>query len=473
MTCSRGSHFLPMSTAIPLPYHADSAVYFKKIQAFPFACWLDSGNLKGGYGRYDILTAAPEKRILTDEKGTHCLQWETDSHDYKVQQETTLNEALNTLRKELSDIQNNKPPNVDLPFYGGLVGYWSYNLGEYWLNIENSDNGYQFPLMAVGVYHWAIVIDHQEKQAFFTYLPNLRHSLKEELDLLLLQQDIGSIEGAEPLIAENFAPTISKPKYLSCLSKVDDYIHAGDCYQINFTQCLEANYQGHPLTAYLKLRETLPSPFSAYLSLGDKHILSFSPERLVAVKEKAVIAQPIKGTIARDTNPETDQQNAEILQNSEKDRAENLMIVDLLRNDLSKICEYGSVSVENLFALETFPNVHHLVSDIKGKLEAKYDALDLFKACFPGGSITGAPKKRAMEIVHELEQGPREIYCGSIGYINHLGDMDMNIAIRTVTCDGEKLRVWGGGGIVADSQPEKEYEESLVKIQKILEGLSS
>jgi len=240
---------------------------------------------------------------------------------------------------------------------------------------------------------------------------------------------------------------------------------------VNFAQHFSACYQGEEWQAYKILRRAIPSPFSAYYNLGKQTLLSISPERFISVIDDHIEAKPIKGTIARNDDREIDNRNRQTLFNSTKDRAENLMIVDLLRNDLGKACEPGSIHVEKLFDVESFANVHHLVSTITGKLADDQTNLTLLKACFPGGSITGAPKRRAMQIIDELEGVQRSIYCGSIGYISRCGHMDTNIAIRTLLADGETLHCWGGGGIVADSNAESEYQESLTKVKKLLNRL--
>ena len=222
----------------------------------------------------------------------------------------------------------------------------------------------------------------------------------------------------------------------------------------------------------MHLRKALPSPFSAFLSWDDKALLSLSPERFIKASGQQVEAKPIKGTITRGISVKEDQEQAIALMNSSKDRAENLMIVDLLRNDLGKSCEPGSIRVPKLFNLESFANVHHLVSTVTGRIRADVSALDLLKGCFPGGSITGAPKKRAMEIIAELEDVPRTVYCGSIGYISANGRMDTNIAIRTLLAENNKLHCWGGGAIVSDSQADSEYLESLAKVSLLMDTLA-
>ncbi|RZK97799.1 MAG: aminodeoxychorismate synthase component I, partial [Pedobacter sp.] len=257
--------------------------------------------------------------------------------------------------------------------------------------------------------------------------------------------------------------------YCLAIQKIQSYILAGDCYQVNFAQRFSTEFEGDTLVAYLQLRDSLPSPFSAYIELASGAILSLSPERFIKLEKNRAETKPIKGTIARGKTPAEDSANANILSGSLKDRAENLMIVDLLRNDLSKTCT--NVKVPELFSLQSFANVHHLVSTVTGTLQQGYTALDLFATSFPGGSITGAPKIRAMEIIEELEPVRRSVYCGSVGYISACGNMDTNIAIRTLVCDQHKIHCWGGGGIVADSKADNEYQESIAKVSVLLETL--
>jgi para-aminobenzoate synthetase component 1 len=229
---------------------------------------------------------------------------------------------------------------------------------------------------------------------------------------------------------------------------------------------------GDPLLAYLRLRQTSHSPFSAYLASGpDAAVLSLSPERFLSVTNGVVLTQPIKGTRPRGRTPDEDRQLAESLRTSAKDRAENLMIVDLLRNDLGSRCETGSVQVQSLFELQSYTAVHHLVSSVTGRLRRGDHALALLRACFPGGSITGAPKIRAMEIIDELEPDHRSVYCGSVVWTGFDGNMDSSIAIRTLLCESGHIYCWGGGGIVADSDGDQEYQETLDKISLLISTL--
>jgi para-aminobenzoate synthetase component 1 len=258
-------------------------------------------------------------------------------------------------------------------------------------------------------------------------------------------------------------------QYQTAFNKIKHYIREGDCYQVNLAKRFEINAKGDPWHAYTLLRQQNAAPFSAFFSTPELTLLSSSPERLLKVHNRQVETKPIKGTRRRDlTDPIRDKALANELQQSIKDRAENLMIVDLLRNDLGKVCKLGSISVPKPFALESFATVHHLVSTITGSLAEKQDAIGLLRACFPGGSITGAPKLRAMEIIEELEPDRRGPYCGSIAYIGFDGNMDSNILIRTLAYNDDKLRFWAGGGIVTDSNVNDEYQEIHDKAAALL-----
>jgi para-aminobenzoate synthetase component 1 len=253
---------------------------------------------------------------------------------------------------------------------------------------------------------------------------------------------------------------------------VQEHIRIGDCYQVNLAQRFQAQVRGESFMAYRRLREISPAPFSCYLSTPDGDILSSSPERFLSVRNGRVEARPIKGTRPRSADPLRDRALRDELSASFKDRAENVMIVDLLRNDLGKTCVPGSVEVSGLFDIESFAHLHHMVSTVTGKLAHDRDALDLVRGAFPGGSITGAPKLRAMAIIDALELQRRSVYCGSLGYLSFSGQMDLNIAIRTLLRTGDEIYAWAGGGIVADSVCESEYQESLDKASGLLAVLT-
>ncbi|MGH1438846.1 MAG: aminodeoxychorismate synthase component I [Cellvibrionaceae bacterium] len=487
-----------MNRVQAIPYHKNSEALFNLIRDLPYACWLDSGKPNSHFGRYDIISALPSTRLVTQDGITSIYQRATldRSEELLIQSEVT---PLSLLEAELSKLSK-RCDEQELPFSGGAIGYFGYDLHRHCRKDIDSPNKPQassasetntsaekkpksrLPDMHAGIYHWAIVQDHETQCSYLATLEECDKSIHDLIQLRLKQNK--PIPEAQKLNVGELKPSIEREEYLKQLAKIKQYILAGDCYQVNFAQCFKAQYEGEPYSAYSKLRSVMASPFSAYLSLSEpsvdtgkksnqQAIMSLSPERFLKTKSDKVLTQPIKGTAPRAQSPIEDLAEAEDLQTSEKNRAENLMIVDLLRNDLGQHCQPGSITVDTLFGLQSFPNVHHLVSDITGTLQNGSKSIDLLKDCFPGGSITGAPKKRAMEIIEELENRYRGVYCGSIGYINNNGDMDTNIAIRTVSCDGDSLYCWGGGGIVADSVPEEEYQESLNKIKAILRTLQT
>jgi para-aminobenzoate synthetase component 1 len=266
--------------------------------------------------------------------------------------------------------------------------------------------------------------------------------------------------------------TFTHRGYLTAVTRVREYILAGDIFQANLSQRFEAPLREAPWPLYRRLREINPAAFGAYMDCGDFQVLSVSPERFLRLSGTQVETRPIKGTRPRGLGPMHDAMLGRVLSESDKDRAENVMIVDLLRNDLSRVCRPGSVRVPELFSLEHHPTVHHLVSTVVGELEPPADAVALVRATFPGGSITGAPKVRAMEIIAELEPTRRGVYCGSLGYLGADGEMDTSIAIRTCVTTNDRVYFQAGGGIVADSDPEQEYRETLDKARGIIRALA-
>ncbi len=327
------------------------------------------------------------------------------------------------------------------------------------------------PSAWVGVYSWAIVIDHRQRETTLV--------LRAETPAPLRAQILASINAASAPTADAFAlasawrDEFPADDYHAAFTQLQSYIHAGDCYQVNLARRFSAEFGGDPFAAYLRLREIAAAPFSAFLESENGAVLSLSPERFLAAENGELLTQPIKGTAPRSTEPEQDRQLAATLQQSEKNRAENLMIVDLLRNDLGRSCAPGSIRVEQLFELQSFATVHHLVSSIRGQLRPGLNALDALRNCFPGGSITGAPKIRAMQIIDELEPHARSVFCGAIGYVDVGGRMDTNITIRTLLACEQTLYAWAGGGIVADSRADDELRETRDKIEPLLRALVS
>jgi para-aminobenzoate synthetase component 1 len=279
--------------------------------------------------------------------------------------------------------------------------------------------------------------------------------------------------GAPPAAAGPVRPRVTKEAYLAAARRAVEYIHAGDVFQVNYAHEFRAAYRGDPLELYLRFRERNPAPYAAYLDLGnDAAVLSTSPELFLRVRGSEVVTRPIKGTRPRGADPEADARLREELRRSEKDAAELAMIVDLERNDLGRVCRPGTIEVVSDSGIESYATVHHRVAEVRGEIEEGYDRADLLAATFPGGSITGAPKVRAMEIIDELEAGRRGPYTGAIGLLSDDGNMDLNIAIRTPVLARGEVRVHVGGGIVADSVPEAEYDETLAKGRAILEALA-
>jgi para-aminobenzoate synthetase component 1 len=267
--------------------------------------------------------------------------------------------------------------------------------------------------------------------------------------------------------------TFDRGGYLGAVSRAIEYVHAGDCFQVNLSQRLLASLTEHPLQLYGRLRERNPASFAGYLDLGSFAVASASPERFLRVTDGDVETRPIKGTRPRGQTPAEERDRIADLVRSPKDRAENVMIVDLLRNDLGRVCEYGSVRVPRVCQVESYKYVHHLTSEVRGRLAEGRTPLDLLRACFPGGSVTGAPKVRAMEIIAELEPTARGPYCGSLGYFGFDGSADTNILIRTFTAGRGWLQFPVGGGIVADSDPMREYEETLHKAEGLFRALTN
>ena len=447
-----------MTRCITAPYHNNPEHYFAQLRHLEDFVWLDSGRPYSQQGRYDIFTA-----LATDSAAV----------DHNGQFSCTSNCGVTTLEgwvAQHTQTQDVTCADLDLPFTGGIIGHFCYD----WQNPDfqlPTGHPYTLPLVQLGAYDWALVVDHDKRHATWVFT-----SKSKAAATVLALLDEQSTPAAPPLVAPfsctTFTPSTSYDDYIKSLKNIAEYILAGDCYQVNFSQRFSATFQGSLATAYLQLRKATPSPYSAFLPYRDAAILSVSPERFLHINGKHVNTQPIKGTCPRGDTLTQDQQLASALLASEKNRAENVMIVDLLRNDLSQCCEPFSVKVPHLCELHTFANVHHLISTVTGELKNEFSAFDLFKRSFPGGSITGAPKKRAMEIIHELEKEKRGIYCGSIAYFSNNGNADSSISIRTLQAEHNTLYCWGGGGIVADSDAREEYQESVFKVAKLMSALS-
>jgi para-aminobenzoate synthetase component 1 len=446
-----------MLYSTPLHYQADAGPFFAAIRDLAWPAWLDSA----GGGRYDILTAEPVATAVTSH-GTTTITDPSGVRDDTGDPFELVGELLGEA----------VAPVPEIPFAGGALACWSYDLARRYHSIpELAHDNEQLPEMAVAIYDWAIIVDHQEQSA--RLVSRLRHPGTEQM----LARVAERLRNAAPAPTECFTvlgaakSNFTPAGYRAAFDAVQRYLQAGDCYQVNLAQRYSAAATGDSYPAYLELRKISPAPFSAFLDWPQAQVLCASPERFLRVKQGVVQTKPIKGTRPRSADTAEDARLAADLRCHPKDRAENLMIVDLLRNDLGKSCVPGTVQATSLFEVESYANVHHLVSTIEGRLQDGKSALDLLRDCFPGGSITGAPKQRAMEIIEELEPNRRGFYCGVIGYIGFDGDMDSNIVIRTLVFSEGEIRCWAGGGIVADSDCDAEFEETGDKAAGMLEML--
>ena len=417
---------------------------------------LDSAMDEKKLGRYSFISSSPFKVLK-----------------YKNTKENPLDNLQNELNKY--KVENN----THLPFIGGAVGYLSYDLGNYIERLPRTaiDDTNVYDLY-FGLYNWVIVVDHLENK---TYIATPDLDIENEKNII---EDIekkinnGEINGIDSICYEEkevektkLTSNFTKKEFEDAVIKVQDYIRQGDIYQANLTQRFNGKTTLSSYELYRDLRRFSPAPFGAFLNFEDSHILSNSPERFIKCVDRKVETRPIKGTRPRGKNKEEDLRLQEELRNSEKDRAELLMIVDLERNDIGRISKIGTVKVPELFVIEPYANVNHLVATVVGELEDDKDCVDAIKATFPGGSITGAPKIRSMEIIDELEPTQRNVYTGSIGYIGFNGDMDLNIAIRTIIKKDDNVYFQVGGGMTWDSNPSDEYQETLDKAQSIMKAL--
>jgi para-aminobenzoate synthetase component 1 len=478
-----------------IPDPVDVAARFLDL---PYMIYLDSA---AGTG-FSFLAADPALVVRSKGAVTEILQrgaWRAAEGD-----------ALGVVRGMLEDARIDPVPGLP-PFQGGVAGYIGYDYGAVLERIPPTRyDDLALPDVVLGFYDWVIAWDHQAGETWIVSLgvPECgvarERRARERLEMVAARAagrheiDLAPSAGTIPRSARDDVPslpdrpaapsypvtstdaavaiglrsTFTHRGYLDAVAKVREYIVAGDIFQANLSQRFQTPLREPPFELYRRLRRRNPAPFAAYLGFDDVIVLSASPERFLRLDhDRQVETRPIKGTRPRGLVPMHDAALGRALAESEKDRAENVMIVDLLRNDLSRMCRPDTVRMPELFALEQHPTVHHLVSTVVGELEPPADAVDLVRAAFPGGSITGAPKVRAMEIIAELEPTRRGVYCGSIGYLSASGAMDTSIVIRTFVAAGGELYFQAGGGIVADSDPELEYRETLDKAAGLIETL--
>ncbi len=452
---------------------------FEAFKDTEWCFFLDSGMDPHKLGRYSFIGSDPF--LIFRSHGCEI----TINREGK--RERFINDPFNFLGNLLAQYRLDCH-SLPVPFCGGAVGYLSYDLCHFIEKLPgNARDDLLLPESFMGFYDTVIAFDNLEHKAFVisTGFPELNQAKK----IKRATERIGEIKSRlanlqsthnKSRLNSVFSHGIDTPlkagfnrnEYIAAVEKAKQYIIDGDIFEVNLSQRFEAELNITPYELYQRLRSLNPAPFGCYLGFDEVTVVSASPERFLRLQGNSVETRPIKGTRPRGKNNQHDQKLADELLSSSKDRAENIMIVDLERNDLGRVCRYGSIRVTELAILEVYPTVFHLTSTIIGKLEAGKSAIDLLKATFPGGSITGAPKIRAMEIIDELEPTRRSIYTGSIGYVGFNGDLDLNIAIRTFIVKGEKAYFQVGGAVVYDSDPKDEYKETLHKAKAMIDSLN-
>ncbi len=457
------------SRAVPIQLF--QALYGDETSAFLY----ESLESHGGRGRYSFIGAKPRAVFL-------CRGQALEMHlDGKIHRET--GDPLDALRK-LIHVQSDAPPVA--PFCGGAVGYLSYDTVRWTEAVpdENPDD------LGVPDAHFlfpreVICFDHRDKLIHILLYQQSGHERRlgeiktalaeigegEQPPPPLPDENVAAGVSADPDSAKTLTSNMTEARFESMVERAKEYIYAGDIFQVVLSQRFEFPLTTTPLRLYQALRLTNPSPYMYYLKLNDLHIAGSSPEMLVTLGGRKVVSRPLAGTRRRGYTPEEDEALARELQADQKERAEHVMLVDLGRNDLGRVCEYGSITLSELLEVERHSKVMHLVSNVEGWLRADRDALDVFRAVFPAGTVTGAPKVRAMEIIEELEPVRRGVYAGAIGYFSLLGDLDLCIAIRTIVMRGNRGFIQAGAGIVADSVPHREYKETLNKAQALMRAV--
>ena len=433
----------------PLDYTPTLVDWAERFSDLPGFVYLDSGTGAHG-GELEVVTALPTV--------IHRLQ------DYSA----NLDDWMTALEADLhSACAQSGIVGASACFHGcAAIGSLDYDAPAASLRAQDEPHSRTM----AGLYHWLLVTHRRSQTTELLIHPDCPTDTQERVTTLMETQKAAKTLAFR--LREPFLPAISKQQYQAHIERIQDYILAGDCYQVNYAQRFEAALEGDAWSAYRYVRTLLAGGFSGFLRTAEDHaVLSLSPERFLRIHQGTVTSQPIKGTAPRHSDREQDTALAQALLNSEKDRAENVMITDLLRNDLGQFCETGSVKVTELCGLHSFNNVHHLISTVEGKLAPGVSAGQMLLATSPGGSITGAPKKRAVEIIAELEPTPRGAYCGSLFILGGNAWLQSSVEIRTLEVTGDTVHCWGGGGITASSEWEAEYQETLDKVGPIMAAL--
>ncbi len=471
-------HPIPLATLLPLPACSTFDLYERLTGTDRCPVLLESGRGAEGGQRYSLMAADPS--WIFRATGSR-LEW----IERNGEPLTRTGSPLLALQDLFRRMTVPRPPEFP-PFYGGAVGYLGYDVARWFERLpRQAPDDHGLPDLELAFFDTAAVVDHQKKQLWLIYCPFGERFLKEPRKALyeeglarlgILEARLGrptrSESGHSAHAALRIIPGQDEQGYTTRVRRCLEYIAAGDIYQANLSHRFLVDLGGRsPRSIYQRLRSINPSPFAALLELPDVTLVGCSPERLVRLTETEVETRPIAGTRPRGENPEEDRRLAEDLLMNGKERAEHLMLVDLERNDLGRVCAYGSVRVDEFMVVERYSHVSHIVSNIRGTLAPGRDALDLIRAVFPGGTVTGVPKVRCMEIIDELEPVRRGPYTGSLGYFSPNGDLDLNIIIRTLVIADGRASLHVGAGIVADSDPAREYQETLFKAEALLKAL--
>ena len=467
---------MPQVVEIPNPPSPSQA--FQAFKDKPFSFFLDSGMNPQRLGRYSFMGSDPFLKMRSRGRDITLILPQGEK--------AVSGNPFDVLGELLQEYKLDSNPTA-LPFVGGAVGYLSYDLGHFIERLPSKAvDDLQLPECYLGFYDTVAIFDHLEGRAYIssTGFPEKGSARQyrakarlEELKRVVAQaprlgEDQASYSEQGVSKRVNLCSNFTHEAYLEAVQKARDYIIAGDIFQVNISQRFESDMPLPPYVLYQRLRKINPAPFASYLNFDGIAVVSASPERFLLLRGDRVETRPIKGTRPRGKNPAGDEALAQELVNSFKDRAEHVMIVDLERNDIGRVCRFGTVRVSELMALEKYATVFHLTSTVEGRLRPGKNAVDLLKATFPGGSISGAPKVRAIEIIDELEPTRRSVYTGSIGYLGFDGGLDLNIVIRTILVKDGKAYFQVGGAVVYDSDPESEYVETLDKARALIQALS-
>ncbi len=473
----------PVSRALGEPFieqldpSVTATAAFEALRNEPFSYFLDSGMDPTKLGRFSFVGSSPVALLKTQGESV----WYSDARGTT----STIGDPLEALRSVLSGYQIEYDADFPVPFPGGAVGYLSYDLGRRIEDIPcRAVDDLMLPEMCFGFYDRGLVFDHLKGKGYLvsTGFPEREEGERREraaFRLSDLKKKLGVCAGSASPVAKGLGgrtgacvrSNFARDQYIRAVDRARQYIIDGDIFEVNLSQRFETKIEISPLDLYFRLRSINSAPFACYLGFDDVHVVGASPERFLHKMGRKVETRPIKGTRRRGYTPEEDSRLASELLSSAKDHAENMMIVDLERNDLGRVSQFGTVRVSEMAVLETYPTVFHLTSTVQGELTDGTDCIDLIKATFPGGSITGAPKVRSMEIIEELEPTRRSIYTGSIGYLGFNGNVDLNIVIRSFLIKGDTAYFQAGGAVVYDSDPAEEYQETLDKARALFAAL--